>query len=180
MLERFARGKQPTQKNPLLAIVITPRKNRKFSVNFRLPLIYCKTLLVHTAVKDGLWGEGAIISWLKVPISGHCTFLSYLCTHQNQVWESKQCSAHYQTSRERFEQTTQGRSQGDHAVLPTSQPWLAQLPWYFRDKHQLSISDSISFPPCSFCWVLLVAVECKSCVYFLNSCDDSPLLLAWE
>lgn len=54
MLERFARGKQPTQKNPLLAIVITPRKNRKSSVNFRMPLIYCKTLLVHTAVKHGL------------------------------------------------------------------------------------------------------------------------------
>lgn len=70
MLERFARGKQPTQKNPLLAIVITPRKNRKFSVKFRMALIYCKTPLVHTAVKDGLRGEGQMIPWLKVPTPG--------------------------------------------------------------------------------------------------------------
>lgn len=119
MLERFARGKQPTQKNPLLAIVITPRKNRKFSVNFRMPLIYCKTLLVHTAVKDRLQVEGKMIPWLKVPAPGHCTFLFYPCTHQNQVWEGQQCPAHYQTSQKCFEQTFQGRSQGDQAVLPT-------------------------------------------------------------
>lgn len=180
MLERFAKGKQPTQKNPLLAIVITPRKNRRFSVNFRMSLIYCKTLLVHTAVKDGLWGEGKIIPWLEVPIPGHCNFISYPCTHQNQAWESQQCSAYYQTSHKCFEQTTWGRSQGDQAVLPTCQPWPAQLPWYFRDKHQLGTSDSISCPPCSFCWVLLAAVECRLCVYFLNSCDASPSLLAWE
>lgn len=55
MLERFARGKQLTQENPLLAIVIIPRKNGKFSVNFRMSLICYKTvLLVHIAMKDGL------------------------------------------------------------------------------------------------------------------------------
>lgn len=153
MLERFARGKQPTQKNPLLAIVITPRKNRKFSVNFRMALIYCKTPLVHTAVKDGLRDEGQMIPWLKVPTPGHCTFLSYPCTHQSQVWEGQQCPARYQPSQKCFEQTSQGRRQGDQAVLPACQPRPAKLPWYFRDRTQLSIPDSISFP--------LIATRCS-------------------
>lgn len=79
MLERFARGKQLTQENPLLAIVIIPRKNRKFNVNFRMSLIYYKTVcLVHIAMKDGLGGKGKIIPWLKILISGH--FISYPCT----------------------------------------------------------------------------------------------------
>ena len=66
----------------MLVTVIIPRKNRKFSVNFRMSLIYYKTvLLVHIAMKDGLQGKGKIIPWLKVLISGHCTFISYPCTH---------------------------------------------------------------------------------------------------
>lgn len=163
MLERFARGKQLTQENPLLAIVIIPRKNRKFSVNFRMSLVYYKTvLLVHIAMKDGLRGKGKIIPWLKVLISGHCTFIAYPCIHMKLRCD-KVNSAHPIIKLPKSALNTDLRVEakeirlpcllaghGHHSflnILGISTSWASQFPW--------------PFPPCTFCWVLVVAAEWK-------------------
>ena len=153
MLERFARRKQLTQENPLLDIVTIPRKNRNFSVNFRMTLIYYKTvLLVHSAVKDGLWGKGKIIPWLKVLIPGHCSFMSYPRTHMKIRCE-KANSAHpiiklpkstlskdLRVGAKEISPPCLPPGYGQHSfliVLGVSTSWASQLP--------------LPLPPCTFC-----------------------------
>lgn len=117
------------------------------------------------------------IPWLKVLISGHSTFTSYPCTHMKIMCEKVKSGiiklSKSALNKDLIVEAKEIRlpcllaGHGQHSfcsILGERTSWTSPFPW--------------PFPPCIFCWVLVIAAEWK-CAHFLNSCADSHLLLGW-